>query len=108
MPTNLIIGEFEQIVLLSLLHLRDAPYALPLRDHLNGVVKREVSRSALYRTLDRLEEKGFLEWDLEHDRPARGGHPRRRFRVTAEGLSTLKASRSRLTGLWTGLEEILG
>ena len=46
MPTNVILGEFEQLVLLGILRLGDDAYALPLRE----------SRGALYRTLDRLRK----------------------------------------------------
>jgi DNA-binding PadR family transcriptional regulator len=108
MPTNIFIGEFEQLVLLTLLKLGDQPYALPLRNELSRIARRDVSRGALYRTLDRLEEKGFLRWEVEDKVPDRGGHPRRRFRVAPAGLRALRASRRTLQGLWSGLEEVLG
>ena len=107
MPTPVFLGEFEQLVLLTLLQLGNQAYALPLRDRLNDIAGRAVSRGALYRTLDRLEAKGFLEWELEEAVPGRGGHPRRRFTVTEAGLEVLRASRSTLLGLWNGVEEVL-
>ena len=107
MPTNIIIGEFEQMVLLTLLRLGDDAYALSAREHLGGVIGRPVSRGALYRTLDRLEKKGYLGWELEEEVPERGGHPRRRFEVTPDGIRALTASRSSLLELWSGLEEVL-
>jgi PadR family transcriptional regulator PadR len=108
MPTSVFIGEFEQLVLLTLLQLEDNGYALPLRERLNEVAGRSVSRGALYRTLDRLEQKGYLDWVLEEDAPVRGGHPRRRFTVTRQGIAALRASRDTLLGLWDGLERVLG
>jgi DNA-binding PadR family transcriptional regulator len=107
MPTNVIIGEFEQLVLLGLLRLGDTAYALPLRKELSRLAQRSISRGALYRTLDRLEQKGLLEWELEREIPKRGGHPRRRFRVTRRGLLTLAASRKVLLEMWSGLEKTL-
>jgi PadR family transcriptional regulator PadR len=107
MPTNVFIGEFEQLVLLTLLQLDDHGYALPLRERLSEVAGRKVSRGALYRTLDRLEHKGYLEWELEDSTPVRGGHPRRRFTVTRQGVAALRASRETLLRLWDGLEEVL-
>jgi PadR family transcriptional regulator PadR len=107
MPKSFFIGEFEQLVLLNLLQLGDEAYALPLRQRLSDVTGRKVARGALYRTLERLEQKDLVGWELEEALPRRGGHPRRRYEVTAEGLATLKASREALLELWSGLEEVL-
>ena len=109
MPTNILIGEFEQLVLLSLLQLGDKGHALALRDKLSNIANRNISRGALYRTLDRLEEKGMVTWELEEtDIPERGGKPRRRFTVTRPGISALRESRETLLQLWDGLAEVLG
>lgn len=112
MPKPVFLGEFEQLVLLALLQViaelrSDAPVKA-LRDRLGRLTGRGVSRGALYRTLDRLEEKGWVEWTLDdEDVPERGGHPRRRFHVTPDGVAVLRASRATLLGLWSGLEEVL-
>ena len=107
MPTTFFLGEFEQLVLLTLLQLGDGGHALPLRAELSRVAGRNVSRGGLYRTLERLEEKKYVEWETEEDVPKRGGHPRRRFSVTPEGIRALRASRAALMGLWSGVEEVL-
>ena len=108
MPKAAFLGEWEQLVLLSLLHLGADGYVLPLRADLSTRIGRSVSRGALYRTLDRLEQKGYVGWKLQDDRhEARGGLPRRRFRVTPKGIKALRASRRALTDLWAGLEEVL-
>ena len=113
MPTPVFLGEFEQLVLLALLQVTDelagdAPVQA-LRERLDELAGRAVSRGALYRTLDRLEEKAWVAWTVdEEDIPERGGHPRRRFRVTPEGIAVLRASRETLLGLWSGLEGVLG
>jgi PadR family transcriptional regulator, regulatory protein PadR len=99
-PTNVILGEFEQFVLLAVLRLGDEAYALPLRDALTKIAGRSVARGALYRTLDRLAEKGLLEWEIEAEVPSRGGLPRRRFMVTRPGLAALRKSRRTLLALW--------
>lgn len=107
-PTNIIIGEFEQLVLLGILRLGDAAYALPLRESLGTIAGRRISRGALYRTLDRLADKGLLTWDVEDVAPARGGLPRRKFRVTAQGAAALRRSRRTLLKLWDEVAEALG
>jgi DNA-binding PadR family transcriptional regulator len=108
MPKAAFLGEWEQLVLLALLHLGPDAYVLPLRAELSTRIGRTVSRGALYRTLDRLEQKGYVGWKLQDDGvEARAGNPRRRFRVSAKGIKALRASRRALTDLWAGLEEVL-
>jgi DNA-binding PadR family transcriptional regulator len=106
-PRPVFIGELEQLVLLSLLHAGEAGYALALRDRLSKTAGRRISRGALYRTLERLEEKGYVGWELEEQVPGRGGHVRRRFFVTRPGIAALQASRQALLHLWKGLEKVL-
>lgn len=101
-------GEFEQMVLLSILQLEGHAYALSVLRQLDKSAGRRVSRGALYKTLERLEDKGFVAWEVEEATPGRGGHPRRRFNVTPEGVSALRASRDALYRLWHGLEDVLG
>lgn len=107
MPRSAFLGEWEQLVLLTLLRLGNAAYAPGLRQELSAVVKRHVSRGALYRTLDRLEQKGYLRWTLDEPLDGRGGHPRRRFTATRSGIAALRASRHALLDLWNGLEGVL-
>jgi DNA-binding PadR family transcriptional regulator len=101
-------GEFEQMVLLAILQLGDEAFALAVIRELDRRAARPVSRGALYKTLERLEEKGFVEWEVEEATPGRGGHPRRLFRVTSSGIAALKVARDALLRLWEGLEKVLG
>jgi hypothetical protein len=55
-----------------------------------------------------LEEKGYVDWDVEGATPGRGGHPRRRFKVTRSGVAALRTSRDALFRFWHGLEGVLG
>jgi DNA-binding PadR family transcriptional regulator len=102
------LGEFEQLVLLAVLQLKTDAHAAGLRDHIETVARRRVTRGALYATLDRLTSKGLLDWDLEESTPERGGIPRRRFRVTRSGLAAVRRSYGALRSLARGLENQLG
>jgi len=101
-------AEFEQMVLLAILQLDDDAFALPVLRELDSRAGRRVSRGALYKTLERLEGKGFVDWEVEEATPGRGGHPRRRFRVTSAGITALQTSRDALFRLWQGLDSVLG
>lgn len=102
------IGDFEQVVLLAVLRLGEDAYALGVLSELEARAGRRVTRGTLYKTLDRLEAKGLVGWDVEAAGPERGGHPRRRFRVTPAGVHALRASREALFRMWDGLERTLG
>lgn len=103
------LGEFELLVLLSLLRQGEEPYANRVREDLEENAERRVTRGALYRTIDRLVEKGFLAWELEPSQiPDRGGHPMRRLLVTEEGLAAVREARDVLVTFLDGLDPVLG
>ena len=88
------LGQLEFLVLLSILRQRDEPYANRVRQDLEENAGRSITRGALYRTLDRLTEKGFLAWELEPSQvPERGGHPMRRLLLTEPGIEAVRATR---------------
>jgi DNA-binding PadR family transcriptional regulator len=107
MPRSAFLGEWEQLVLLAILRQRHGAYVIGLRADLARVMHRQPSRGALYQTLDRLEDKGFVRAIEDAPSPDRGGHPRRRFVVTRAGIAALKASRKALLELWNSVEEVL-
>jgi PadR family transcriptional regulator PadR len=101
------LGEFEHLVLLAVLQLDEDAYAIRVREYLTRHAERSVSRGALYATLERLKHKQLLTWDVKEATAARGGLPRRRFRVTAKGLRAVRATQRVISRLSAGLEEAL-
>jgi DNA-binding PadR family transcriptional regulator len=102
------LGEFEQIVLLAVLHLGEDAYGVAIVDAVENRTGRSVSRSALYVTFDRLESKGLLTSVLRTGDETRGGKLRRYVTVTPAGLAELRESRETMLGMWQGLEPLLG
>ena len=101
------LGEFEQLLLLAVLRLGDEAFGSRIGDELEEKAGRRVSRGALYSSLDRLERKGYLEWQVEPPTEERGGHPARCFSVTDEGLETLREHQRAYRELSAGLEDVL-
>ena len=60
MTEKIFLGEFEQMVLLAILRIGDEAYAVPIRREIEQTADRNVSRGALYTTLERLEAKEFV------------------------------------------------
>jgi DNA-binding PadR family transcriptional regulator len=98
------IGEFEHVVLLAVLRLRDEAYAVPIRDEIARCTGRDVSRGSVYITLDRLETKGLLKSRLGDPTAERGGRAKRYYELRPRGLEALRESRRALVALWRGLE----
>jgi DNA-binding PadR family transcriptional regulator len=97
-------GDFEQLVLLAVLRLGDAAYAVPIRAEIEARTGRAPTRGAVYVTLERLEEKGYLDSRLGEPVAERGGRPRRYYRVRPSGVRALEGAWLALRRMWQGLE----
>lgn len=108
MKAALPLGELEHLLLLAILQLGEEARAIRIREQLAARAGRRVARGALYGTLARLHEKGFLEWQVDPTTPERGGIPRRCFRVTETGLEAVRRAQSAIANLSENLEGALG
>ncbi len=107
MTGSVFLGQFEQMVMLTLMQLGQDAHAITIRRYLAEQAGHKVTRGALYRTLDRLESKGYIDVETDEPTPERGGYSRRRFFVTKRGLAALKASHTALHVLSRGLDTVL-
>ncbi len=98
------LGEFEQLVLLAVMRLDGSAYAVPIRQEIEDRTSRTVARGALYVTLDRLEEKGYLKSWLADATAERGGRAKRFYEVKPAGVRALEHSWAALRSMWDGLE----
>jgi DNA-binding PadR family transcriptional regulator len=102
------LGEFEQVVLMAVLRAGDDAYGVTIRDAILECAGREVGLAAVYKTLNRLEEKGLVTAQLGEPTPERGGRRKRYYAVTAAGRRSLRQSidvlRRMARGLDLGLE----
>ena len=80
------LGEFEHLVMLALLRLKDAAYGMRVRREIQGRTERSVAIGSVYATLDRLEDKGYvMAWAGSEG----GGRARKYFRLTPDGAQAL-------------------
>ena len=107
MKTPAYLGEFEYAVLLAVLQLREAAYAVPVRELIESRTSRAVARGALYTALERLEVKGCVKSVAARPQPRARRTARRYFTVTSTGLAALRTTHAALRSLATGLESIL-
>ena len=102
------LGEFEQIVLLSILRLGETAYGVRVRAEIVEHTGRSVTPGALYTTLERLEDKGFLVSHLGDPTPERGGRAKRYYKVSASGLKAVKTAQNAYQTLLEGLQLLGG
>ncbi len=97
------LGEFECMILLTILRLGEEVYGVPLARELSTIRGANVAVGSVYAALDRLELKGLITSSLGDPSPERGGRAKRYFRVTELGLRSVRETRKTLTRLWKSL-----
>jgi DNA-binding PadR family transcriptional regulator len=105
-PVNL--GEFEQLILLAILRLRDNAYGVTIRAELADRAGRTVAPGALYTALDRLETKGLITSRMSDPTPQRGGRAKRHVTVTAAGVKAVTRALQAYERLLDGLNLVRG
>lgn len=101
-----LLTDFELMILLAILRLRDEVYAVPIAHEIESTAGRRVLLPAVYAALERLEGRGLLASALGQPTPERGGRAKRYFRVTASGLRAVKETRRALVALWSDIPEL--
>lgn len=102
------LGEFEQLILLSILRLGDDAYGVTIRAELAERGGRNVAPGALYTALQRLEAKGVITSRMGDPTPQRGGRAKRYVTVTAAGMQALTRALRAYERLLDGLDVLRG
>lgn len=106
-PASPTLREFELVVLLAVLGLRDEAYPVSIRDAIEARTRRQVSRAAVFITLERLERRGFVSSRYGDPTPVRGGRAKRFFRATRSGVAAAREAMQLMRSMTAGLDEVL-
>ena len=98
------LGEFEQSVLLAIVHVKDDAYGVTIRREIESRTGRSIAVGALYTALDRLERKGYVRSVSSDPTPQRGGRSKRYFTLLPAGAAALERSREMMQRMWAGLK----
>ena len=91
MSVQATIGQFEQLVLTAVLTLGEKAYGVTIHERVMELAApKAVSLGAIYVTLDRLEDKGFVASWLTDPTAERGGRAKRCYRLEALGERALQ------------------
>ncbi|MDF9796583.1 PadR family transcriptional regulator PadR [Catalinimonas alkaloidigena] len=99
-------GEFEEIVLLTVGVLYDEAYGGAIKDAIEEKAQRNVSVGALQAALKRMEKKGYLESREGEFNAQRGGKPKRYYTITAFGKQALQKNKDIRLKLWRAIPKI--
>lgn len=103
------LGQFEQIVLTAILALNENAYGVPIHTKVEELARpRKITRGAVYATLDRMEDKGWITSWMSQPTPERGGRSRRHYRLEKSGRQVLKESARTARRLIDTIAENLG
>ena len=104
------LGEFEQLILAALMILGENAYGMTIHEQMEKLAAglRPVSLGAVYTTLDRLEQKGYVRSWFGGATEERGGRSKRFFKITGAGELAVKKALRVANNMVAGLREIGG
>jgi len=103
-PKGQFLGEFEIYVLLAVARLGSEAYGITIRRDIESRTGRDVAVGAVYATLGRLQDKGFVANAVSAPQPVQGGRARKHFHLTAGGRRALAHSTAMLSRMMAGVD----
>jgi PadR family transcriptional regulator len=103
MPKGRYLAEFELYVMSALLLLGDEAYGVTIRQEIERRSGRRVAIGAVYATLARLADKGYVTSRVSDPLPVQGGRSRKFVRLTAAGRRALQDSTAMLVRMLPAL-----
>ncbi len=96
-----VLGSFEELLLLALLHQGENAYAVSIRRELAERSGSDVAMGAVYATL---EQRGLVCARAAESHEGRRGRPRRYYDILPLGVAELDRTRRVRATLWEGID----
>ena len=97
------LGEFEELVLLTVAALQQEAYGVEIKRDLETRLKEKLSVGSIQSALKRMEEKGFLTSEFGEATQKRGGKRKRIYTTTSYAQKVLKEMKDIRAGLWDAM-----
>ena len=101
------IGEFEEIVLLTIASLMTEAYSVNIVDEIERVTSRSTKLGVVHSVLRRLEDKGMITSELGEPTKERGGRRKRFFHISHAGKVALLEAKQQRDQLWSAIPEVV-
>lgn len=97
------LGEFEEMVLLTVILLQDEAYGVEIKKELENRLDEQLSVGSIQSALKRMEQKGFLTSEFGEASNKRGGKRKRIYTATPHALKVLVEIKEIRQGYWTNI-----
>ena len=101
------LGEFEEVVLLTVASLDNRTYSVAVVDKLSEQINRKVKLGVVHAILARLEKKGYLKSEMGEPTMTRGGKRKRFYSLTTSGFAAVNKSREIRQQLWNTIPKLV-
>lgn len=101
------LGEFEELVLLSIAINHDDAYSLSILEELKQRTNRNILISSVHKVLVRLEQKKFLKSHMSKPIDERGGRAKKLYELTNEGKEVLEVTRELRNNMWSAAPNLI-
>lgn len=108
MSERQLLSEVEHLILLAILRLGGAAYAVTIREEIQATTGLCLSRGTVYVTLSRLEERAYLRSWFADPTAERGGKAKRYFALRPAAHAALERSWSAMWRMWRGVKVASG
>jgi PadR family transcriptional regulator len=104
MPRSDYLSDFELYVMLAVAALDEGAYGVSIATRINDRTGRDVSIGAVYATLGRLADKGYVSFRVSDPEPVRGGRARKLVSLTPAGQRALRRTAEELERMLEGTQ----
>ena len=100
------LGEFEELVLLTVAAQHDQAYGVSIKEGLEEELKKKINISAIHVALKRMDEKGFVNSRFGGITQDRGGRRKKFYVITALGKRMLDQQHDVRTSMYRKIPKI--
>lgn len=100
------LGEFEELVLMTVIVLQSDAYGVEIKRELENRLNETLSVGSIQSALKRMEDKGFLTSEFGEASQKRGGKRKRIYQATPLAHKVLREMKDIRTQLWTSMPTI--
>ena len=100
------LGEFEELVLLTVVVLQDEAYGVRIKKELEERLDETLSVGSIQSALKRMEQKGFLTSEFGEATQKRGGKRKRIYTASRQARRVLAEIKEIRAQLWASMPEL--
>jgi len=100
------LGEFEELVLLTVAAQHDEAYGVSIQESLEKKLDKKINISAIHVSLKRMMDKGFVDARFGGITASRGGRRKKFYVITAFGKKMLDRQYEIRTSIYQNIPKI--